>query len=401
MQQRRRARVGREHILQAICILLLLILLVGILLSESLRTANTPTQSAQTVAFCETDVLEGYVFRDETAILSKNNGVVDYRVRGGEIVTEGACLVKEYRDESGTDQRERAAALLEEKERLLGALENEQAWQPDYTASYAALMTALSGGDLQGTADGRATLTDALCRRAATASEAQTYAARIAAIDAEIAEMVQYVNNPIQHTASVNGAFYRVTDGYEASFGLSAVADLTPESLTALLDAPLDEECIGKVVSCGEWYLAVPTTAQIAAAYDVEQTCTVSFAVQNTTLPMRLVAIRPSEDGAGALLLFYADQKPAWLGAVRRLSVTVAHTPLTGLSIPASALQTENGVRGVYVAENGVARWRRVELLYERSGCVIVASASGEGVLHEGEAVIVTARRLYDGKTLR
>lgn len=402
MRDSTRAHERRANITQVICILLLLVLLIGIVANEVLRSAVTDTEAARSVTLVETDLLEGYVFRDETAIPSTNNGVIDYCVANGAAVAEGQLLAAVYTDESGTDQRERAAVLLAEKARLLNALENGVAWQPDYIASYASLMNTLADGNLRGTAESAATLTDALCHRAAGVGAEERYRARITAIDAEVAEMVRNVDAPQERTADADGSFYYETDGYEALFGIDAANGLTPEGLDALLAAPRPtKNHIGKVASCGVWYLAIPVTAQIAKAYRVGARHTVRIAACNTETEMDLVAITHGEDDARALLVFYSAKKPDSLDAARRQSVVITRAPVSGLSIPASALRDENGVRGVYVNDNGVARWRRVEILSELGGAAIAAPVAGDGMLREGEEIILTARRLYDGKTLR
>ncbi|MBQ3482890.1 MAG: hypothetical protein IJA78_01810 [Clostridia bacterium] len=397
-----RTRDRRARITQVVCIVLLLSLLVGILVSEALRSAIVDTEAARAVSFTEVDLLEGYVFRDETAIPSTNNGVIDYRVANGAKVAAGQLLAAVYTDETGSDQRERAAVLLAEKARLLTALENGAAWQPDYTASYASLMHTLADGNLRATADSAAALADALCHRAVGAGAEQAYRARIAAIDAEIAEMVRNVDAPQERTAGADGAFYYETDGYEALCGTAATEGLTPEGLVELLENPRPtDKHIGKVVSAGAWYLVLPVTAQVAAVYRVGARHTVTVAACNTKTDMELTAITPSADGTRALLVFCCAQKPDTLDAARRQSVTVSRASVVGLSVPASAICAENGERGVYVADSGVARWRRVELLSEQGGVAIATLGTGEGMLREGEEIILTARRLYDGKSLR
>ena len=403
MRRTASSRNTKASAVQIVCVLLLLALLALILTNEILRAATTDTEKVERVRYAVIDHLEGYVFRDEVAVTNGgNNGVVCYRVSNGATVAAGDLLAEVYRDETGTDQRARAAVLLAEKARLQEAQASTTPWQPDYVASYAELMNGLSVGNLRGAAASAAALADALCHRAVENGASDAYTQRIQEIDAEIADMVKHVDALERRQDELSGAFYYDTDGYEMLFGKKEIDTLTPERLSQLLATPNPVKGhVGKVIDCQEWYLALPIAPELADAYRVGSLHTAWIDACNVQLTMELTAIRRSADGGEALLILRADRKPAGLDAARRHAVRLEREPIEGITVSASALREENGECGVYVAENGVARWRRVELLDLPAGVAICTVTDAQGALHEGEAVILTAHRLYDGKALR
>ena len=189
---------------------------------------------------------------------------------------------------------------------------------------------------------------------------------------------------------------YREADGYEALFGASAAKELSPEGLEALLASPAStDDCIGKLVRDGEWYLALPTEAVLAATYTVGQTYTVHFeSVAGVT--MVLEQINPDATGEGALLLLCGERLPEGLDSCRRQSVRIEKATVQGLAVPALAI-TEDGC--VLVNENGIVRKRLLAPVGDTAP-FLSQPCEDEGYLKEGERILVSTRSLYDGKVL-
>ena len=201
---------------------------------------------------------------------------------------------------------------------------------------------------------------------------------------------------------TTGGIFFDSTDGLEPFFGSDAIDTLTPEGLTAKLSAtPNDTPTLGKVVDPDGFYLAVPVSAAHAADYTAGASYSVTYTRAGATLSMRLDRISLSADGTDALLILHGDACPVGLDASRRQSVVVARTAVSGLSLPVDALYTEGDRTFVYVEQGGKAAVREVEVLYRRDGVVLIDPQEKEGYLADGEAVLITERRLYEGRVIR
>ena len=390
--------LGKQLLMQLGAVLLLVALLLVILITESTRAASIVLRErVRFDSFTYTEAHSGYLFRDETALRSNNNGPVHYLVGEAECVTAGTTVAEVYLDDTGADKREQAERLSQQIQQCDAALAAcETAWQYDYVNSYAALMQALSAGNADAGTPAAKKLAEALSRRDAQSDEVRTaLLAQREQLQSEWDALVAFVDAPQTVPATKDGIFYRQADGFEALFGTLAARELTPEGLDTLLAAPTKaDDVIGKLVSTGSWCFAIPTDAANAATYRVGTPYTVHFDQNQVQATLQLTAVTYSEDGERAILLLEGDAMPKDLAPTRRQSVTVEKETVTGLAIPASALTEGNTV---YVDDNGVARAHTVTPVLVQNGCVLLPT---DGTLQVGDRVLISARRVYDGKVL-
>lgn len=398
-------RRKNHHVAQFICVLLLLSFLIAILGIEVQRNATAYSrEAARTASYTVVDSFSGYVFRDETTLHSSNNGPIEYLVADGSAVRAGEKLMNVYVDDTGTDKRQTAATLYEEIARLMRARARDViAWQATYFNSYGDMMGAVSAGDLRTGLNAAQGLTATLERRSAFGDSGAEIDARIAELQGQADALVEFVKDDRQTLlATENGYYFSYqTDGYEALFGTAAVGDLTPEGLDRLLGSKaLAANAVGKLVSGGEFYLAVPTSQEHAQAYTLGDAYRVRMA-RGGEAQMRLARIAASHDGSEALLIFYSEKCPTGMDLCRRQPVEIERSTVEGLRVPAAALYCEEGEDVVYVVTGGVATKRRVQVLCREGGSCLVTICHEDGYLREGEMILITARSVYDGKELR
>lgn len=399
-------RSAGQGALRAICIVLLLLLLAAILFTEVRRsTKAVGRERADGVTLTRTDTLTGYVFRDEIAVFSSNNGPVEYLVEDGSMVLQNTELARVYTgSKGGSTQRDAAAPLYEEIERLEKALEEDMiAWQLSFTDSYTSLMSSVSAGKLTGGLNAAAELSDTLEKRSVLKGDGEAVRVRLATLRAQAAELVRYEDEPHVPVASASAYFLRSTDGYETLFDTAVAETLTPEGLAQLLatDPAVGGDAaqnVGKLVSAGPFYLAVPVTAEQVKGYTVGGEYRVTMK-DGGAATMRLARVATAESGE-ALLLLYAERCPVGMNFSRLQTLTIEREYVEGLSVPAGAVFLEGDENFVYVVRSGVAEKRRVRVLCEDNGSCIVAADGGEGYLAAGENILVTWRSVYEGKEL-
>lgn len=386
-------------VLQIIMIVSLSLLLVGILSSEMARTAAAIRREAASTASLTRSVrATGYVFRDEAVVENEvDSGAVRYYVASGTALTAGADIALVYADGGNTGTRQAAAELTAEIERLQ-ALDATEI--PDYYGSYEALMRALSTGAVMGTSEACGTLDSALDRYAARDTEASARAERIAALQAEFEKLVEGEESSVV-TAPAHGVFIRETDGYETVLSTAAVETLTPGGLRALLVSPQDTTlAVGKIVMGGTWYLAVPLTESEAASFAAGNTYAVTADRTGKTASLLLERITAPDTAGEVLLIFRADAATILGDLSRSQEITVSTDTVTGIMVPMAALRQKDGAYRVFVEENGIAAVRLVEPILLQDGYCLVAITDKTGYLREGEHVLVTPRRIYEGKVL-
>lgn len=397
MKERRRV-VSRQVLAQILVVLLLVGVLLAVLITEVVRAANAVShERVRRASYTYTDSFYGYLLRDEAALRTNNNGPVHYLVADGDAVQSGAPIAEVYLDDTGTDKRERAAALSARIDACNAALAaTEEAWQNDYLASYADVMQALSAGTPAEALSPADTLSKALMRRdGANTETAEALIAERDALQAEWMALVQHVDAPQTVPAAASGIFYRETDGLEALLGLEAASDLTPEGLDALLSSSIKaQDVIGKLVSTEAFVLALPVTAVEAITYTQGNYYTVHFERNSVSATLQLTQISASADGQRALLLLRGEEMPEGLSPERRQCVRVERQTIEGLCVPAAALLDG---KSVYIDNGGVAKQLAVTPLLVQDGCVILKDVAP---LQPGMRVIISTRRVYDGKVL-
>lgn len=388
-----------EIFLQVFCIVLLLALLVGVLFSEvSRRAEHWHGERAMLATVTDSYAATAYFFRDEAVVESVDNGPVFYLAENGAAVTAGQSLATVYADGANAGTRERARVLCEELARLEAALADTL---PDFYGAYATLMGALSEGTLPANGSAAGTVLDALDKRDAAAN-GDAYRARIEALRAELADLIKNDAAAFADaTAPLEGAFYREADGYESVMTPTALATLTPGGLRALLASPQStKSAVGRVVreSTCHFALTMPAAAcdlKVGAAYDV------SFVRESLSLAATLERVSDADGDGTVLLSFSLQSPPDVLLGLRYAEITIARGGVTGISLPMSAVCEEDGALVTYVAREGVAKRLVLSPLYKKEGCLLVAQGTGEDALLVGDVVVVSARRVYDGKVLK
>lgn len=390
---------GKHLLWEILCILLLLSLLFLTILSEISRSSDTLSfERVDLVSYTLTDTLYGYVFRDEIAVGTANNGPVAYQLSDGKAAQKGQVLAQVYRDDTGTDKRERAAELYARIAEYEAALAAAESWRASFFNAYTALMRDLGSVGHPDVLSDAAALAEVLGGRdAEKTARADAMRAEIDALRAQLAALTVHTNDPSPVKAELDGIFYHKADGLEALFGTEAANTLSPAALfELLLVPPATANTVGKLVNAGAWYLVLPTSTDNAATYQIEQSYTLHF--ENGTLPMQLTRIATEDTSDTALLIFRAEQMPTWLSTARKQRVSVEKQTVSGLCIPACAVTDKDTV---YIARNGEAQLCPVTPLLYRNGCLLVQRSEDPSALHEGDTVIVSTRQLFPGKVLK
>ena len=261
-----------------------------------------------------------------------------------------------------------------------------------------------------------------------------------------------------------SGYFYRAerVDGYETIFTEAFLNSMTvssfKEKIAGITESDVHpwaegEQIIGKMVSTPEWKVVVPLDAGAIVlkngygdftGWQIERegfgnivtTKNAKFEISFNEMPDRTVTmqlddIRQSDD-SGILLIFSTFEMPDSFSYVRAQTVRIRMQSVTGYQVPAAALREVDGTKGVYVRDGSKVAFRKITVLYEDNGYVIVETRADKQyryelyraalnedmseeealkLLHEGDMeyrnylnlndqIIVEGSDLYDGKIL-
>ena len=369
-------------------------------------SSSVAREAAVSQSYRVSDSYEAYYFRREEALISSKNGPVNYLVPDGSRVSAKTEIAHVF-DDMGDGARQEVRVLYEQICALKEILAvSEQDWQVDYLDAYTTTMAALTAADLTGGTDAADRLLLALQKGSVT-GKSESASLNRAAVEQTLALLVATMEEKFgvgddfgTVSNAGDGIFFDDADGYEIEFDPAKIEGLTPEGLDLLAATRPTDKAIGKIVLDSSIYFVVQLTASEAALYRVGEQYLVSFD-DGGSARMTLDAMTLSEDAQRALLILRCDDLPQDLVLTRRLTLTIERAVYTGLSVPVSALYTEGEEAFVFVDEQGKAARRRVEILYREAGVCLVYARDEEGYLQSGELLLVTARRIYEGKAIR
>lgn len=355
----------------------------------------------------------GYVFRDETLLVSDNKGAVEYLTADGGRVSEEQNIANVY---SGNDTtvRETVLALDRQIELLekssggaepldLGTLRSQA---NDTYYKLAGLLAKNETGELSSqiedmmiTLNRISVMTDGDEKVLNTLDELKETRASLFKGDYEPAY------------APYSGYFYYTPDGYEADFSMSAADELTEDSFYELVtsledeDREIDGKVIGKIAKNSFWRLVLPLDAEDAEMLSAGQSCMLSFPENNATeLPVTLEKKVDADEHGQVLCVFYCNRLPDNFSLDRCQSVEVELLSATGIYVPRSALTRVDGMRGVYVLRGSVVHFRCVEVIYDGSDfCLVAENGEDKGeyyALGTNELIITEGKNLFDGRIL-
>lgn len=405
----------------AIILALLAILLYLFSYALGMTEGSLHTTSVRTVTDRQVTSAEAYLFRDEQVLYADEAGLVDVLVENGSKVKKNKAVAMFYPMELDVETMEARQRGLEEIDRYFHVLEESQlptgapvsdanGYRDDAMEAYREIRASIDRGDFDGLSDVSNELLIQLNRYMVLSGKSESLADILDTLRREKARFLTGEGQEIRDTdpARTSGTFYDRTyvDGYETSFSMEALAALTPESFSSLkASAPqkAGTVTVGKLVYGYSWHLAMNLSNRVAESFAEGGTYSFSFP-ENDGRTLTLTLVTRAEGETETMLVFRADSTPAGFDyhRVQRVEITTAKTE--GFYVPEAALQTltVNGEEqdGVYVFENSIVRFRRIEVLYRGDGyCIALRPEESEITeLREGDILITSGRNLYDGK---
>ena len=218
-------------------------------------------------------------------------------------------------------------------------------------------------------------------------------------------------------TTSQSGIFSSLVDGYETLLTPTSVLELTPSSLTSLMNQGQTggTSSTGKLIISNQWYFAAVLPASSAQRLSQGDTALLRFTGDFTQdVDMSVVYVSPPENDQ-CVVVFSTDRYLSRTTLLRRQTAELIFESWSGLRIPKSALrlveeQTEDDQTGemiqttrigVYAVVNGRTEFKEVDVMIEGSDYYVVSPVgTGRKILRAGDEIITQALGLQDGQLL-
>ncbi len=362
--------------------------------------------------------LDGVVIRSESRVEGTAR-LAEVLPQEGERVSAGAAVARIYQNESALADHRQAQLLELELEQLRYAMRrgdtvaDAKELDGQLVVNLAQLKSDLSAGELGDLSEQGMSIRSLVVKRtsdAATGAEsvaqirqtAQDVESRLGALTASSAHGTDLV------TVTRGGVFSGMADTLESV--------LTPQSLDGLTVADLDdlrsrsvqtdENALGKLITDSTWYYAAAVPSEAAQRLSEGGRCTVAFSGDfNQEVSMTLERLGPDEDGR-RVAVFSSDRYLNKITLCRFLSARLVFERFTGIRVPDKALRVRDNddgttTLGVYALVGRQAEFKRVEVVREGDGFYLVRGTdTNRKVLRPGDTIILSNRKLYEGKVV-
>lgn len=354
----------------------------------------------------DSQVFTGYIFKDESLLVSQAVGTCNYHYYNGEKIPANRVVADVYGSVSQTTSHQ----INEIKKQIeilrasmsLGKLTVSEVNRKIELVSYQITQKNAAGDTAAANA-----LSDELlvlmAKKDLLVSDKDDYGPEIAVLENQKEALVASLGTPLESvTAPGSGYFYSETDGYEEIFTADAARDLTLESFDRLTKTAPNKAAnvVGSLVSSSQWYYATKVSESEAEGFLVGTVYECQFPDNSHTEAISMKLVSKETDSSQTLLVFYSSSLPRSFDTTRTQRMQATRNAYSGFRIPAEVVRADGETTYVYVFYEGVAEKREVVILWEQNGYYIVsAEAGGNGnMLKLNDLIILNDTKLYENK---
>ncbi|MFV0401019.1 MAG: HlyD family efflux transporter periplasmic adaptor subunit [Oscillospiraceae bacterium] len=370
----------------------------------------------------------GIAIRQEQTIPRTGSGTIGYIYSDGAKVSVDSPVV-EYYSTAVNDQNLRRMREIETEIAMLEEAQNKS------TSTFANMdvinrdirdrLGALGAMGSTGRCDTLQTTRDELIllmnKRQVAIGKDDSFTSRISELNAEYASLTSSAGAEqiqLEYTPS-SGYFSRNVDSFTGNISPDDLDDLTvSDYLQYINQEPRNlENYAGKIVTNQRWYFAAAMPVYDTDGFYVGQSLYLTFDQVEDTIPAKVWDIVAENNNDTAVVVFRSDVISEDIVNLRTSDVTVSFllSQHTGIRISSSSLRFQNNEAtgememGVFVLENRVVRFKKVDPVYTEQGFILSRTvypnsgkAEDEGYVCLFDQVIVQGgNELYDGKIVR
>lgn len=375
---------------------------------------------AESVVVEEKSEYTAYLMRSEKVIYAPTDGGVSYIYSNGERVANGSVVARLYSGENGAQVR---SELVEYDDKISILTESSidadtrfvgtAIIDAEINDTYNVMMKKLAEGDVDFALQKKNELAVLLNRRKVLVGSSEGYEEYIEEYKKKEEALISGLGSahtPISCTDA--GYFYSTVDGYEEVFDPSVAEKMTVEDFDKMIASePVTETKkgypIGKMVTEFKWYAVFEIEYENMKKYTVDYTYDITFPYNSDEkIPMTLERMVTTPEGSRCIMVMSSTETPKNFDYLRAQTVQIVDRSYSGYKVPSSAVRVVDGVRGVYVLDGSVAKFRRIHPLTESDGYIIVRKQNTldeESVAYDlgyCELIITGGKDIYEGKVV-
>ena len=422
-----------KRILLGVAIALVLVYIVFLFITTNfMGNNNIVTETAYN--YKAYDIVESrcYVARDEDYLPASSNGVLVYDVSDGDKVTSDGVIATAY----ATQEDVAALQQAEELDRKIEYLESLNSVNTSANIGIdtingqindrlLSVMKSINAHDYSGISHEEEDLLTSILRKQILTGEQGNISDKIADLKNQRAAIS--VGSPTGTVkAGSAGYFVSKVDGYEKTFDITKLDELTVDDIENASPAEIDPEAYtGKIIKNVNWYLLCPVTADEATALShADQTVKIRLpSAIDGEIPAKIIGVNAHADGERAVAIIQCNYMNDALSKLRRENIEIIVNEYEGLKISKAALHDDDvtytttddkgndtehteRVQGVYVVYGVELVFKQVAIDYSGDDYIICNPAPKEGTLLNGstvslyDKVVIEGGDLFNGKII-
>ena len=372
------------------------------------------TEVARQTTVNDTVSADFFVVRNESFLETSSDGIIIPMVSSGSRVAAGEGVVAVFDDENAASRYADLATVQEDlarytrlkQQKNISAV-NLNALGKRISGDVIDLTETVDSGDLTTMQSQVYDIRDQILARQIATGETVSLENKVTELESRQASLTKTVKGYETLESEHSGFFIDHVDGYELTAAYDKVADLTPSDIKKLLKADPDDvssKVIGKVSSDFDWFLVCAVDADKAKTLKKGETVTIELPYSAVSSVTATVSSKSKADKKNQVAIaFKCNRMNAYIASLRKEAGDIVLHTYTGLKVPTAAVRTnEDGVKGVYVLEGNIAKFKQLRTLYTDDDYLISGETAIEGEKGDFvslyDAVILGGKDLYDGK---
>ena len=395
---------------------------------------NIATETVYRTKAFETIDSKALIARNEEYLSYSSNGVLVYDVDDGGKVTANGTIATAYASQEDVaviqqiEQLDERIAFLESINQVNNSpsvgLDTVNAQINERMIDLIKGVNTRDFGNLTNTE--QSLLTSMLRKQIVTGKQGD-FTEKINALKAERDALKSSTGASIGTVKSPDaGYFVSKVDGYEKTFDVSKLDEITAEDVENAQPAEIDESAyIGKIIKDVNWYVLCPITSdQAANLTHASSSVKVRLpSVLDEPIPAKVLYVNNYSNNEKAIAVLQCNYMSDALSYLRHDNVEIIVNEYEGLKIPKSALHDDyvtytvtddkgndteqrEKVQGVYIEYGTELVFKQVAIAYSGDDYIIVNEEPPDGTLLNGstvslyDKVVIEGGDLFDGKII-
>lgn len=356
-----------------------------------------------------------FIIKDETIVLSPETGILNCLVDENERVAKNSHLATVFVGSFPEELQVKLRNINEKISKLEDNFKDRSIYVSDVAATENAIYSRISNiisSVYKNDVSNSVQYKDSLNRIISTINgEKVADSSELDNLYAQKAEIEKQLNGKVSHIYSpISGMFNSTVDGYESYFDVSKITSITPSYIEKAKDNKqgtsenaIKDQPVVKVANNYLWY--VTTAVDVSWAEHLKKGDYISLrfpSISDDSYDAYISFISKEENGQVAIVIA-CDKNVENLFGVREIETDIIKNSYSGFKISKEAVTIlKDGTSGVYVLKDRVAKFKKIDVLYNGETYVIARENNTDtsNVLLYDE-VILNIENLQDGKIVK